>query len=84
MPERAAPWDAEPAATWLHLLVPPDIVRQLQAVHAGFPGYDITVRAAAGRWLFDARRLHGGAGPYPVITADARTMWRKLRQASGE
>jgi hypothetical protein len=67
-----------PAETWLRPAPPADVQGELHALRAGLPGYDITVRAVAGKWRFDARRLHDGPGPYAVITTDPRELWREL------
>jgi len=44
--------------------------RTLTALRQEFPGYQIGLEPAHGRYRFVARRLHPGTGPHTVITDD--------------
>jgi hypothetical protein len=61
---------------------PPAISAQADALRAAFPNYTINVLKCRG----DKARFEAvsktGANPYCLISADAREIWRELKEAS--
>jgi hypothetical protein len=55
-------------------LLPPGVIAELEALQAAFPRYDIIVTRHGGQHRFEAIRRRGTAGPWCVITADAREL----------
>ena len=60
---------------------PPARVVQLTALRIAFPTYVFNVIGGAGAPRYEAVSRDGG-DPYCLISADAREIWRELRQSA--
>jgi hypothetical protein len=61
---------------------PPAVSAQAAALRAAFPGYTINVLKYRGeKARFEAVSRTGG-NPYCLISADAREIWRELKDAA--